>query len=349
LLEDKSRALYLAVEESAGLAEQLKQTVGLQTRELLNAQRVAGVGTFIWDIEAELVNWSDGVYSILGIDPFSETLSVERYISSVLEEDRTTLRVQIDRANQSSLAEGAEFETTHRIRRQDGEICWIKGIGEIIEENGKKFLFGALQDITVLEKADRKVGEAQGQLEKRLRELEKTQKFLEAARDDAQRANLTKSRFLAMISHEIRTPINGLLGTLTLLEDSVLDESQEGLLQVALASADNLRVLLNDVIDFARLETGDIKLEQSYFSIEKLARQMIDFWQPQANTRGNELIYQIEPDVPRTLLGDPSRLGQVLNNLLSNALKFTKNGSVKLSISAEDFNVSGSSRCNVRI
>lgn len=349
LLEDKSRALYLAMEESAGLTEQLKKTVGLQTRELLNAQRVAGFGTFIWNIEAELVNWSDGVYSILGIDPSRETLSVKRYMASVLEEDRVTLSAQIDRANQSGLAEGAEFETTHRIQRHDGELRWVKGTGEITEQDGNKFLFGALQDITALQKANTEVSEGKAQLEKRLRELEKTQKFLETARDDAQRADLTKSRFIAMISHEIRTPINGLLGTLTLLEDSNLDESQEGLLQVALASADNLRVLLNDVIDFARLETGDIKLEQSHFSIKKVAEQMVDFWQPQANTYNNELVCQIESDVPATLLGDPSRLGQVLNNLLSNALKFTKNGSVKLSIRAGDFEVPGSSRCNVKI
>jgi two-component system sensor histidine kinase TorS len=349
LLEDKSRALYLAMEESAGLTEQLKQTVGIQTRELLNAQRVAGFGTFIWNIEAELVNWSDGVYSLLKIDPSRETLSVERYMASVVEEDRAALIAQIDRAEQWGLAEGAEFETTHRIRRQDGELRWLRGKGEITEQDGKKYLFGALQDITELQNANAKVSEGKAQLEKRLRELEKTQKSLETARDDAQLANLTKSRFIAMISHEIRTPINGLLGTLSLLEDSHLDESQEKLLQVALASADNLRVLLNDVIDFARLETGDIKLEQSHFSIRRLAKQMIDFWQPQANTCDVELVCEIEPDVPATLLGDPSRLGQVLNNFLSNALKFTKKGSVKLSIRAGDFETSGSSRCTIRI
>ena len=349
MLEDKSRALYLAMEESAGLTEQLKKTVGIQTRELLNAQRVAGFGTFIWNIEAELVNWSDGVYSILEIDPSRETLSVERYMASVVEEDRATLIAQIDRANQSVLAEGAEFETTHRIQRQNGELRWVTGKGEITEQDGKKFLFGALQDITALQKANTKVSEGKAQLEKRLRELEKIQKSLEAARDDAQLANLTKSRFIAMISHEIRTPINGLLGTLSLLEDSHLDETQEKLLEVALSSANNLRVLLNDVIDFSRLEIGDIKLEQSHFSIRRLAQQVIDFWQPQANTCDVEIVCQIEPDVPPTLLGDSSRLGQVLNNLLSNALKFTKNGSVKLSIRAGDFETSGSSRCTIRI
>jgi PAS domain S-box-containing protein len=348
LLEDKSRALYAAIEESTRLTKQLKQTVGIQTRELLNAQRVAGFGTFVWDVEDERVTWSDGIYSIVGIDPAEESLSVERYTLAVLEEDRSVLAAQIEQAIGAGLDLGSEYETNHRIRRPDGEIRWVRGLGEITEENGKKFLFGALQDVTLLKKADREVSDARDELESRLRELEKTQRFLEKARDDAHRANMTKSRFIAMISHEIRTPINGLLGTLSLLGDSDLDDSQEGLLEVASASAENLRVLLNDLIDFARLETGDIKLEQSHFSIQKLAQQMIDFWQPQAGICGNELTCTIEPDVPASLLGDPSRLGQVLNNLLSNSLKFTKNGSVDLSIKAEDFDTAGS-RCTVRI
>jgi PAS domain S-box-containing protein len=349
LLEDKSRALYLAMEESTGLAERLKQTVDIQTHELLNAQRVARLGTFIWDVEAELVNWSDGVYSILGIDPSRETLSVERYMLTVLEGDRTSLKAQIDHARQGGLPKGAEFQTTHRIRRQDGKTRWISGMGEVSEEDGKKFLIGALQDVTALKNAETKVSKAKAQLELRLRELEKTQKFLETARDEAQRANLTKSRFIAMISHEIRTPINGLLGTLTLLEDSNLDELQEELLHVALTSAENLRVLLNDVIDFARLETGDIRFENRHFSVQKLVRQMIDFWQPQAKAGDNELIYQIDSNVPPALVGDSSRLGQVLNNLLSNALKFTQNGSITLNVRADDFTASDSSRCTVKI
>ena len=106
LLEEKSRALYLAVEESSHLAEELRQTVGFQTHELLDAQRVARVGTFIWDINAEQITWSEGVYSILGIDHTVETLSLERYLDSVLAEDRVALMAQIDRAREAGFDPG---------------------------------------------------------------------------------------------------------------------------------------------------------------------------------------------------------------------------------------------------
>ena len=318
LLEEKSRALYLAVEESSHLAEELRQTVGYQTQELLDAQRVAHVGTFIWNIEAEQITWSEGVYSILGIDHTVESLSLERYLDSVLAEDRVALQAQIDRAMDTGLDPGSEFATTHRVRRPDGDVRWVKGIGKIAESGDKSspFLSAAIQDITELVQADHEVTRVQQQLRRRLEELERTQETLESARIEAEEANRTKTRFIAMISHEIRTPINGLLGTLALLNDSELNSAQSELLRVALSSGETLRLLLNDVIDFSRLEAGEIQLEPMRFSVRKLAAQTIDFWQPQASTRGNRIFLYIDSDVPEQLLGDSTRIGQVLNNLI---------------------------------
>jgi PAS domain S-box-containing protein len=227
LLEEKSKALFDAMTESNRLADELREAFGRQTRELLNAQRVAGIGTFIWDIDVGGVTWSDGVYGILGLDSNVGGLSVKQYLNAVLDEDRGRLQSEINRAVDAGLGLGSEHTTTHRIRRADGQVRWIRGVAEVSQTtaSGRKSLIAAVQDITELKEAEIQVKRAQEQLQKRLGQLEKTQQVLEAARAEAEKANLTKSRFIAMISHEIRTPINGLLGTLSLLQESELDAS----------------------------------------------------------------------------------------------------------------------------
>jgi len=334
LLEQRSRDLYAAVKEGEALTAQLQQAVGFQTRKLLNAQRVAKFGTFVWDIGEELVTWSDGVYSILAIDSSNEQLSVERYFESVHPDDRDSLQKLIENGIKNGLAHGDEFQTTHRILRPDGEVRWIKGLGEFtgIDQSPVDFMFGAIQDVTALKRADDEVQQVRMNLEERLSDLEQTRENLEIARDEAHAANMTKSRFIAMISHEIRTPTNGLLGTLGLLGDSNLEPSQKELLRVAASSAELLRVLLNDIIDFARLETGQIQLERADFSIHDLANQLVEFWRPLAEVSDNELSAVFDNRVPEFVHGDPARIGQIINNLLSNAIKFTKDGSITLRV-----------------
>ena len=210
LLEDKSRELYSAVEESKKLASQLQQAIGYQTRKLLNAQRVAKFGTFVWDIDESLVTWSDGIYALLAIDSANEKLSVERYFESVHPDDLESLRSLIENGVKQGLSHGDEFQTTHRIVRPNGDIRWIKGLGEF-SGNGRepaKLMFGAIQDITAIKRADDAIQQAKMNLEGRLSDLEKTQKAVEIARDEAHAANMTKSRFIAMIMKNGRRSIN---------------------------------------------------------------------------------------------------------------------------------------------
>ena len=340
LLEERTRALFASTRKLTGLTSQLRKNIGFKTRQLLNAQKLAGLGTFVWDIRREEITWSDGVYSILGIDPSEQSLSYERYMELVHHEDREKLKSAIFGAIEQGLPSNREYITIHRASRPDGEICWIKGLAEVSvsEEGTPEYLFATVQDITDLKRADDKLQHSQQLLEERLEDLERTRRSLEIAHDEAQSANLTKSRFIAMISHEIRTPINGVLGSLSLLADTSVDAAQRELLDVATSSAQSLRVMLNDVIDFSRLETGQIQLEPADFSVHSLIRQACGFWQPLAAASGNQMNVSIDDRVPRNLYGDPIRIGQVLNNLLSNATKFTDNGSITVRVESEQVN-----------
>lgn len=351
LLEEKSRALFASVEESRRLTRELQQTVNARTQELLNAQRIAKVGTIFWEVGAREASWSSGVSSILGFEPGKQLLSTRRYLEFVVEEDRALLRAQVDRIVKSGPEPGEDYELTHRIKRTDGQIRWIKGLSRVTQSDNrdKTFVAVAIQDITELRLADDRVAQTQEQLRQRLQELENTRDTLEIAKAEAEMANHTKSRFIAMISHEIRTPINGLLGTLSLLADSKLDASQNELLKVATASGENLRVLLNDVIDFSRLETGDIQLEPTAFSLRILATQIVTFWRPKAQSRGNQISLEIDPKLPERLVGDSARIGQVLNNLVSNAIKFTRDGTVTVRIQEEKRTRSDTSACFLKV
>ena len=336
LLEIKSKELHAAVKESHRLTEQLKKTVLMQTRELLSAQRVTKLGTFVWDIRDNTFSWSEGSREVLGLDQANTNSTFTQFLSVIHADDRYLMH-QLHEVLNSSIhildVPAIDTEKSFRIVLPGNNIRWIKFVCELADRHS---FTGAVQDVTESVLAAKDVRQARIELEQRLTDLESTQKKLRAAHEEAQAANSTKSRFIAMISHDIRTPINGLLGTLTLLTDSELDSSQRELLEVATASAESLRVLVNDVIDFARLESGQIKLESANFKILELVSQLIDFWRPLASSSDNRLELNIDDRVPGVLRGDPIRLGQILNNLLSNAIKFTKGGVISLHIRTDN-------------
>jgi signal transduction histidine kinase/DNA-binding NarL/FixJ family response regulator len=336
LLEIKSRELHAAVKESRRLTRQLEKTVELQTQELLSAQRVTKLGTFVWDITENSFSWSEGSREVLDLDQSTTRNSFEEFLAAIHPDDRHIMQ-HISEILHQSVESGDKFvidtEKTFRLKQRGEDIRWIKFV---CDSTDFKFFSGAVQDITESVVAAKDVRQARTELESRLADLEKTQHKLRVAHEEAQTANATKSRFIAMISHDIRTPINGLLGTLTLLADSELESSQRELLQVATSSAELLRVLVNDVLDFARLETGQIQLEPANFNIRDLVSQLIDFWSPLATSAENRLEANIDDCVPGVLRGDPIRLGQVFNNLLSNAIKFTSSGVITLNIRADD-------------
>ncbi len=165
--------------------------------------------------------------------------------------------------------------------------------------------------------------------ELREREMKRTEE-MRKARNMADEANRAKSAFLAVISHEIRTPLNGLIGTLRLISDTQLTKDQNDLLGTIRQSCDNMMVMLNDILDFEKIEKGRMELEVIRFDILKLVQDVITLMGGHARDKEISLTYDIDETIPRFLQGDPTRLRQVLLNLINNAVKFTEEGHVKL-------------------
>jgi signal transduction histidine kinase/AmiR/NasT family two-component response regulator len=141
-----------------------------------------------------------------------------------------------------------------------------------------------------------------------------------------------RTSFMANLCHEIRTPLNGLLGFLSMLSETALDEQQREWVQIARSSGESLLALLNDVLDLAKMEAGKLTLERIEFDRDELFENVAGLFAPAAQARGVELLLDLEPSLPSRLLGDPVRLRQVLANLVGNAVKFTSQGVIELTV-----------------
>ncbi|MEK9142639.1 MAG: ATP-binding protein, partial [Nitrospirota bacterium] len=208
------------------------------------------------------------------------------------------------------------FENEHRLRHKDGSYRWIFARGTIIKNEGElsSRMVGIHIDVT-----DRKTAE----------------ELLRQAKETAEAASRAKSQFLANMSHEIRTPMNGVLGMAELMLRCPLGDKERHLTESIHRSGSVLLAIINDILDFSKIEAGKLQLEAIPFEVRRTIQEAVDLAMSEAQKKHLKLSWHIANDIPAYLLGDPTRLRQIIVNLVGNAVKFTEQGGIDVAVSLE--------------
>jgi PAS domain S-box-containing protein len=223
---------------------------------------------------------------------------------------------------------GAARETLKRLLA-GGES--VTSEWDIVAKDGRRV---AVEVSSALISQDGRMVGVQG-IARDISERRRSEEELQKAKEAAEAASRAKSEFLAVMSHEIRTPMNGIIGMTDLALDTELNPTQREYLGMVKDSADVLLTLINDILDFSRIEAGKMGLDIIEFNLHDHLANTLKTFAVRAEEKGLELAWHVQPDVPEGLLGDPTRLRQVLVNLLGNALKFTERGEVVVRVETE--------------
>lgn len=235
----------------------------------------------------------------------------DAWIDSVYPQDR----YQVWSVFEQSL-QGVRTAMEYRLRRPDGSVRWIHASSFPVEDSQGKLcrIVGIAEDRSDYKRA----------LEER-----------DAARAAAEAANRAKSDFLSNISHEIRIPMNGIIGMTDLLLDTELTPEQAEYVQMVKSSADSLLAIINDILDFSKIKAGKLRMEAITFDLRRSLEEVMKGLAIKAHSKGLELLLTVHPKIPSSVVGNPTRLSQVLTNLVGNAVKFTERGEIAVEVRKE--------------
>ncbi len=282
--------------------------------------------------EGRLCLWNQAAEGILG---YREAEALELDFRRLFDPSRSRAAVEqlagfltLDGEGSSRLARPLEMTGL----RQDGTSVPLELSATAIQLGGRRFSVWIFRDITQRKRAEQQLVRAKDEHEAANRALEAAMLQANQMATKAQMANIAKSHFLAIMSHEIRTPMNGVIGMTSLLLDTPLNPQQMGWVETIRHSGDALLAIINDILDFSKIEAGKLDFEVIEFDLRAILEDLSEVVSLKAQQKGLELDCLVAPGVPQRLRGDPGRLRQAIMNLAGNAVKFTHQGGIQITV-----------------
>ena len=288
--------------------------------EFLQAGSLDGI--WYWDVERQDQEWmSPRFKELFGYRDDEIPNTSEWWMANIFPEDRD---LALDNFAKHLADASHPYDQIVRYRHRDGGTVWVRCRGLAVRnEKGEPIrLLGCHTDVTALKRAEE--------------DLRSQAAELREAKDAAERANQAKSIFLANISHEIRTPLNGVIGMTELLGETALTPVQHDHLDAARESAEALLDIINDILDYSKIEAGKLVPDPYAFRLRERVEALVKSCAPRLHGRDVKLSHEVDADVPDGLVGDARLLRQVLANLLSNAVKFTRRGAIVLHVRRDE-------------
>lgn len=272
------------------------------------AARAGSIGVWDWDLVTDRTTWGTTMYPLFGVDEGGNAHPPE-WMEFIHPDDKAQVQGRLFDA----LEGRREFDTECRIVTASGHLRYLKSCASVVRNlRGDAIrMVGASWDIT---------------------DMELAQQAADEARFAAEEANQAKSDFLANMSHEIRTPMSAIIGLTQLLQSTPLNDTQQDYLDKVQVSSRSLLNILNDILDYSKIEAGRMEIERAPFELEEVLSQIASLFSASLEQKGIDLIFHVSNDVPQSLVGDALRISQVLINLVSNSLKFTEHGQVVLQV-----------------